>query len=96
MNPTWYCYILKCADGTYYTGITTDPERRTRQHNESKQGARYTQARRPVELIYCESCDGRSSASQREAQIKKLTRTQKTELVSAALSQPTTTLEQKQ
>lgn len=71
-----YCYILKCADGTYYTGWSTDPQRRLAQHNAGK-GARYTRSRRPVSLVYLEEQPDRSSAMRREASIKRLQHVQK-------------------
>jgi putative endonuclease len=75
----FYCYILECADGTYYTGWTTDPTRRERQHNAGR-GARYTRSRRPVKLVYVEEQVDRASAMRRERQVKKMTRTRKKEL----------------
>lgn len=82
----WFVYILRCADNSLYTGITTDLERRIEEHNtpESKLGARYTRARQPVTLVYNERMDSRASASKREAQIKQLTRQQKLLLISSA------------
>lgn len=77
---TCYCYILECADGTYYTGWTTDPERRATQHNKGT-GAKYTSTRRPVKLIYVESHPNRREAMQRELAIKKMSRIKKVELV---------------
>jgi len=77
---TCYCYILECADGTYYTGWTTDPERRVKQHNKGV-GARYTKTRRPVKLIYLEEQPDKITALKRELAIKKLKRTQKSKLV---------------
>lgn len=82
-NTTWYVYILECKDRSLYTGITTDVERRVREHNEGKLGARYTRARRPVRLSYFEELENRSSASKREWEIKKLSRKQKQDLVAA-------------
>ena len=76
----FYCYILECADGTYYTGWTTDPDRRERQHN-AGQGARYTKTRRPVKLVYLEPQPDRSTAQKREFKIKKLTHARKEELI---------------
>jgi putative endonuclease len=76
----YYVYILKCADGTYYTGWTTDPEKRVRVHNSGK-GAKYTRARRPVELIYTEEYRSKTDALSREYAIKQLTRKEKEELV---------------
>ncbi len=76
----FYCYILECADGTYYTGWTTDPARRARQHN-SGRGARYTKTRRPVKLVYIEPQPDRSTAQKREIKIKKLPRAHKEALI---------------
>ena len=75
----FYCYMLECSDGTYYTGWSTEPERRTRQHNRGK-GARYTRSRRPVRLVYVEECPDKSAALKRERAIKALTRLQKEKL----------------
>ncbi len=63
--------MLECADGTLYTGIATDLERRLEEHNSSPRGAKYTRARRPVKLVYTETYKDRSSASKREYEIKK-------------------------
>lgn len=71
-----YCYIVTCADGTYYTGWTTNPQRRVKQHNAGN-GARYTSARRPVALVYVEPQPDRSTAMKRERAIKKLSHAQK-------------------
>jgi putative endonuclease len=75
-----YCYILECADGTYYTGWTTDPQRRLRQHN-SGRGARYTRDRRPLKLVYVEEQADRSSAMHREYRIKQMKRGAKEKLI---------------
>ncbi len=80
-----YCYILECADGTYYTGWTTDPERRVKQHNKGI-GARYTKTRRPVKLIYLEEQPDKVTALKRELAIKKLKRVQKSKLVEESSS----------
>jgi putative endonuclease len=72
----YYCYILKCADDSYYTGWTTDPDRRLKQHN-AGYGARYTRSRRPVVLVYSEKLNSRSAAVQRELEIKRLPRIKK-------------------
>ena len=75
---TWWVYLLRCADGSLYTGITTDLERRLAEHNgDGPSGARYTRSRRPVELAWCEAAASRSEASQREAAIKRLDRVRK-------------------
>lgn len=77
----WYVYILKCADDTLYTGITTDTDRRLNEHNQAKIGAKYTKVRRPVTLVYTEICHSRMEAAKREACIKKLSRQEKMILV---------------
>jgi len=81
MEPLWHVYMVECADGTLYSGITTDLERRMQEHNESPKGAKYTRNRRPVVLVYSEQCANRSEASMREHAIKKLTREEKLALV---------------
>ena len=79
----YYTYILICSDNTLYTGITTDLERRVKEHNgERLWWAKYTKTRQPVELLYYESHNNRSEASKREYEIKKMTRTQKLQLIS--------------
>ena len=80
MNNSWFVYIAKCADGTLYTGITTDLKRRIATHNAGS-GARYTRSRRPVELVYSEPATDRSSASQREYAIKQLSLAAKRTLI---------------
>lgn len=75
-----YVYILRCADDSLYTGYTTDPERRLREHN-AGEGAKYTRGRTPVELVYLESYDTQSAAMSREYEIKQLQRAEKTRLV---------------
>jgi len=75
----FYCYILECSDGTFYTGWTTDPERRVAQHNKGV-GAKYTSVRRPVKLVYLESQPSRTAAMRREFAIKKMNRAQKNRL----------------
>jgi len=79
-NKKHYVYILRCADGTFYTGYTTDPERRTGVHNSGK-GAKYTRSRRPVELIYTEEFSDKGEAQKREYAIKQLTRSEKEQLI---------------
>lgn len=79
-NKKHYVYILKCSDGTFYTGYTTDPVRRTRVHNTGK-GAKYTRSRRPVELIYTEEFNNKTDAQRREYAIKQLSRAEKEKLV---------------
>jgi putative endonuclease len=72
--------MVECADGTLYTGWTTDPQRRLKEHNAGR-GALYTKWRRPVQLIYLEQTDSRSAAQQREHALKKLTRQKKLDLI---------------
>ena len=76
----WYVYIVKCSDGSLYTGITVDKTRRIIEHNGSNKGAKYTRSRRPVTLVYSETLQDRSSASKREIAIKKLNRIDKLKL----------------
>jgi len=82
VKNNWKVYIVECADGTYYTGITTDINRRLLEHNFSFKSAKYTRSRRPVRLVYEESHPDRSSATKRECQIKKMKRNQKKLLIS--------------
>lgn len=77
-------YIVKCADGTYYTGIARDVEKRIDEHNTSPKGARYTRSRRPVTLVFEEKHPDRSSALKREYAIKQLTRPQKAALIQSS------------
>ncbi len=75
-------YMLRCADGSFYTGYSTDPARREKEHNCGR-GAKYTRSRRPVELVYTEECADRSAALKREAALKKLTHAEKEKLAAA-------------
>lgn len=77
----WYLYILRCADNSLYTGITTDIERRLHEHNTLATGARYTRARRPVLLVYSREFPSRSEAAKEEWRIKKLDRADKEALL---------------
>ncbi len=78
----WFVYILKCNDDSLYTGVTTDVERRVNEHNhDSRLGASYTRARRPVKLVYSEQCKDRSQAQKREVGIKRLRRVAKQALI---------------
>lgn len=79
----WFVYILKCGDGSYYTGTTNNLAKRIGQHQLGK-GAKYTRSRLPVQQVYSESCTDRSKALKREAEIKKLKRSQKRDLIVAA------------
>ena len=80
-----YVYILRCADGTLYTGYTTDPERRLEEHN-AGEGAKYTRGRTPVERVHLETFASQSKAMQREHAIKQLSRAEKKQLVEAPRS----------
>jgi len=78
----WFVYILKCADGSLYAGITTNLVRRLEEHNrDNGMGARYTRVRRPVKLVYHETCASRSEAARREIAIKRLRRSEKQALI---------------
>ena len=76
MEEIWYLYILRCRDGSLYTGITTDVPRRLAAHREGK-GAKYTRGRGPLELVHQETCGTHSQALRRELEIKALTRQEK-------------------
>lgn len=76
MESVWYLYILRCKDGSLYTGITTDVEKRLAAHRSGK-GAKYTRGRGPLELVYRETCAGHSEALKRELQIKRMPREKK-------------------
>ena len=83
----WYVYIVECADGSLYTGITTNVQRRVLEHNYGMKAAKYTRSRRPVRLVYRKEVQNRSEASKEEARIKRLKRKEKQELVKAYISQ---------
>lgn len=85
----YHLYILKCADKSLYTGITTDLKRRVGEHNGkmgSKAGARYTSSRRPVKLVYSKKFRNRSTASRAEIRLKSLSRSAKLNLIKSSLS----------
>jgi putative endonuclease len=77
-----YCYIIECGDGTLYTGWTTDPERRIKEHRAGR-GARYTASRKPLRLVYVEPQPDRSTAMRREIQIKRYSTKKKRSLIEA-------------
>lgn len=79
-KPKSYVYILRCADGSLYTGWTNDPDRRLAVHNAGK-GAKYTRSRLPVTRVYCEECTSKEEALRREIQIKSLSRLEKEALI---------------
>ena len=80
MANTWKLYILRCGDGSLYTGITTDVQKRLEAHRSGK-GAKYTRGRGPLELVYREECGDHSTALKRELEIKKLPREEKEKLI---------------
>ncbi len=82
----YYVYILECSDSTLYTGWTRDVEKRIREHNIGKAGAKYTKSRRPVKLVYFEKAEGLSEALKREARIKRLSRKNKLLLIQKNIS----------
>ena len=86
MEKKHYVYILKCADGTFYTGYSTDPERRMKVHNSGK-GAKYTRSRRPVELVYLKEFDTKEQAMSEEWHIKQLPRKKKLDLIEAGAAE---------
>lgn len=77
---SWYVYMMRCADGSLYTGYTNDVKRREAVHNTGK-GAKYTKSRLPVRLVYHETFEDRCEALRRECSIKKLTKAQKETLI---------------
>ena len=79
MEKTWWVYILRCGDGTFYTGVATDVAARLETHRSGK-GAKYTRSRCPLELVYTEKCEDKPSAFQREYAIKQLKRSEKAAL----------------
>lgn len=80
MESIWYLYILRCGDGTLYTGITTNIEKRLEAHRTGK-GAKYTRGRGPLTLVYREECGSHSQALKRELTVKGLPRNQKEKLI---------------
>ena len=84
-----YTYIVQCSDGTFYTGWTNDIKKRVLTHNAGK-GAKYTRSRTPVKLVYLEESDTKRQAMQREAQIKRLNRYEKEQLIKSRANGITT------
>lgn len=76
----YWVYVIECADGSFYTGYTTDVERRVREHD-CGEGAKYTRGRTPVELVHSERFDSKSAAMSREYEVKQLSRAEKERLV---------------
>jgi putative endonuclease len=81
MHSMWYVYILKCNDGTLYTGSTNDLAKRVHAHNHAKSGAHYTKIRRPVTLVYSEACETYALVRKREGEVKAMNREEKIELL---------------
>ncbi len=81
----YYLYILKCADGTFYTGITTELVRRVWEHNFSQRGAKYTAARRPARLVFSRAFANRSRATRAEARLKRLSRAGKKSVINGKI-----------
>lgn len=80
-SDNWFVYLLRCNDQSLYCGVTTELERRVKEHNESPKGAKYTRVRRPVSLAFSQTAMSRSEACQLEAKIKKLSKVNKERLV---------------
>lgn len=84
VNDSWYVYMVRCSDGTLYTGIAKDLEKRIEAHNSGKDGARYTRSRRPVTLVYAEEVESRSAAAKLEYRYKRLPLARKELLVQSS------------
>lgn len=82
MEKEWVLYMLRCRDGSLYTGITNNLEKRLEAHRSGK-GAKYTRGRGPLELVYTEKCEDKSAALKREVEVKKLSRDEKIQLIGA-------------
>ena len=80
VDPWWF-YVLLCADGSYYAGVTTNTERRLYEHNHTKRGAKYTSSRRPVTLVYVKDCKDRMHALREEYAFKSLSRKEKLKII---------------
>ncbi len=83
-NNSWHVYIVRCNDGTLYTGITKNLDKRIDEHNSGNHGAKYTRFRRPVTLVYTEQVESRSDAAKREYQLKRIPLIKKNELIIAS------------
>lgn len=83
-SDVWYVYMVHCSDGTLYTGITKDLEKRIEAHNSGRDGARYTRSRRPVRLAYSEQVGSRSEAARLEYRFKRLSLAQKQQLIGSS------------
>ena len=83
----WYLYVVECADGTLYTGITNNVSRRLHEHNNTKKGAKYTRVRRPVRLVWEKQYNNRSEAQAAEYQFKKLLHKQKWDIIKGEINE---------
>lgn len=83
-SEIWYVYMVRCRDGTLYTGMTKDLERRVEAHNSGRDGARYTRSRRPVRLVYAQQVESRSAAASLEYHVKRLPLAEKMALIHSA------------
>jgi putative endonuclease len=84
----WFVYIIEATDGSLYTGVTTDIDRRFGEHLDKRSGARFFRARQPLSVVYSENHPDRSSAQKRESEIKKLTRKKKLDLIGKVSKKP--------
>jgi len=84
----WYLYVLRCNDETLYAGVTTDVQRRLKEHNHSPRGAKYTKPRRPVNVVYWKLFRDRGSAQRAEYEFKQLTKEQKEKIVGPGIVVP--------
>ena len=82
-NNLWHVYIVRCSDGTLYTGIAIDLKKRITEHNSDKGGSKYTRSRKPVQLVYYEEVRSRASATRREYQLKRMPLARKKNLISS-------------
>jgi len=84
-EKVWFLYVVRCSDDTLYTGVTTSPDRRLKEHNKGRRGAKYTQSRRPIDdMVLLDWFVGRSRAQKAEHKFKKLTREQKEKIINAS------------
>ena len=83
INAVFFVYMVRCRDGTLYTGVARDPEKRLSVHN-ARKGAKYTRSRLPVALVYVENCESLSAALKREHELKPLSRAKKEALIARA------------
>ncbi|MDG4476683.1 GIY-YIG nuclease family protein [Thiovibrio frasassiensis] len=85
-QSAWFVYLVRCKDETLYCGIAKNLSRRLAEHNSADKGAKYTRGRRPVQLVYSETASSRTHATQREAQIKRLSRKEKMVLIQSVVA----------